>query len=113
MLPFSLSFRILCLTGLDSDFVQTYWPSFRGLSQSLEPNLVYSEIIGVIKGSQAALNSKEGYLTRREYVDALSRRQFPLLAPVRDRVYSIFEIYTKNKTARRETDPADRQVKLL
>lgn len=104
---------IFCLTHLNSDFVHTYWSSFRGLSQSLEPNLVYSEIIGVIKGSQAALESKEGYLTRREYIDTLSRRQFPLLAHIRDKVYSIFEIYTKNKTARRETDLADRQVKFL
>ncbi|KAF8595241.1 P-loop containing nucleoside triphosphate hydrolase protein [Ceratobasidium sp. AG-I] len=97
------------LIGFD-DFVHTYWPSFRGLSQSLEPNLVYSEIIGVIKGSQSALESKDGYLTRREYVETLSRRQFPLLAHVRDKVYSIFEIYTKNKMARRETDAADRRV---
>ncbi|KAG9121518.1 hypothetical protein FRC07_002483 [Ceratobasidium sp. 392] len=106
----SLTSRILI--GFD-DFVNRYWPSFRGLAQSLEPNLVYSEIVGVIKGSQAAFESKEGYLTRSEYVDGLSRRQFPLLAHVRDKVYSIFEIYTKNKTARRETDAADRTRLIL
>ncbi|KAG8735089.1 hypothetical protein FRC10_011007 [Ceratobasidium sp. 414] len=100
------------LIGYD-DFLHSYWPSFRGLAQSLEPNLVYSEIIGVIKGSQAAFESKEGYLTRHEYVNTLSRRQFPLLANVRDKVYSIFEIYTKNKTARRETDVADRTRLIL
>ncbi|CAE6472733.1 unnamed protein product, partial [Rhizoctonia solani] len=95
------------------DFLHSYWPSFRGLNNSLEPNLVYSEIIGVIKGSQAAFESKEGHLSRSAYVDALSRRQFPLLADIREKVYSIFEIYTRNKTARHETDAADRTRLIL
>ncbi|CAE6496666.1 unnamed protein product [Rhizoctonia solani] len=95
------------------DFLHSYWPSFRGLSHLLEPNLVYSEIIGVIKGSQAAFESKEGHLTRSEYVDALSRRQFPLLADIREKVYSVFEIYTKHKKARSETDAADRTRLIL
>lgn len=80
------------------------------MTQGLEPNLAYSEIIGVIKGSQAALESPEGYLSRGEYLDSLSHRQFPLLANVRAKVYSIFEVYTKQKTARHETDPADRYI---
>ncbi|KAH7337230.1 P-loop containing nucleoside triphosphate hydrolase protein [Rhizoctonia solani] len=95
------------------EFLHSYWPSFRGLNHLLEPNLVYSEIIGVIKGSQAAFESKEGYLTRREYVDALSRRQYPLLADIREKVYTVFELYTKHKTSRCETDAADRSRLIL
>ncbi|KAG8795770.1 hypothetical protein FRC12_009777 [Ceratobasidium sp. 428] len=95
------------------EFLHRYWPSFRGLASSVEPHLVYSEIIGVIKGSQAAFESKEGFLTRSEYVDVLSRRQFPLLAQVRDKVYSIFEIYNRNKMSRREIDAADRTRLIL
>ncbi|CAE6436866.1 unnamed protein product [Rhizoctonia solani] len=95
------------------EFLHSYWPCFRGLNHLLEPNLVYSEIIGVIKGSQAAYESKEGYLTRREYVDALSRRQFPLMADIREKVYTIFELYTKHKTSRGETDAADRSRLIL
>ncbi|CAE6528500.1 unnamed protein product [Rhizoctonia solani] len=90
------------------DFLHSYWPSFRGSTYGLEPNLVWSEIIGVIKGSQAAFNSKDGYLSRSEYVEGLSQRQFSLLAPARAKVYSIFELYTKRKTAQHDTDEADR-----
>ena len=79
----------------------------KDLTHTLEPNLVFSEIIGVTKGSQVALESAEGYLTRDAYLE-LSRRQFPLLAQVRTRIYSIFEVYTKHKTSRFDTDAADR-----
>ncbi|KAG8707146.1 hypothetical protein FRC11_007662, partial [Ceratobasidium sp. 423] len=89
------------------DFLHSYWPSFRGSTHGLEPNLVWSEIIGVIKGSQAAFNSKDGYLSRQEYVEGLSQRQFSLLATVRAKVYSIFELYNKRKTAQYDTDEAD------
>ncbi|CAE6496461.1 unnamed protein product [Rhizoctonia solani] len=106
----SLSSRTLI--GFE-EFLHSYWPSFRAFNHLLEPNLVFSEIVGVIKGSQAALESKEGYLTRNEYVHALSRRQFPLLADIREKVYSIFEIYTKYKKTRGETDAADRTRLIL
>ncbi|CAE6542887.1 unnamed protein product [Rhizoctonia solani] len=95
------------------EFLHSYWPSFRGFNHLLEPNLVFSEIIGVIKGSQAAFESKEGHLSRDEYLNALSRRQFPLLADIREKVYSIFEIYTKYKKSRGETDAADRTRLIL
>ncbi|KAG8731048.1 hypothetical protein FRC11_005260, partial [Ceratobasidium sp. 423] len=121
--PLFISFDKLCsllegdirhiLPGQIGSLTSRTLIGFEGLNNSLEPNLVYSEIIGVIKGSQAAFESKEGHLTRSAYVDALSRRQFPLLADIREKVYSIFEIYTKNKTARRETDGADRTRLIL
>ncbi|CAE6450559.1 unnamed protein product [Rhizoctonia solani] len=104
--------RTRSLIGYD-DFLHSYWPSFRGSTQGLEPNLVWSEIIGVIKGSQAAFNSKEGYLSRTEYVEGLSQRQFSLLAPLRAKVYSIFELYTKRRTAQYDTDEADRTRAIL
>jgi hypothetical protein len=80
------------------------------LTRDLEPNLVFSEIIGVIKGSQAALESADGHLTRDAYVEQLSWRQFPLLASARARIYSIFEVYTKHKASRFDIDEADRYV---
>ncbi|KAJ1300870.1 hypothetical protein OPQ81_002508 [Rhizoctonia solani] len=104
--------KVRSLIGFD-DFLHSYWPSFRGSTQGLEPNLVWSEIIGVIKGSQAAFNSKEGYLSRTEYVEGLSQRQFSLLVPVRTKVYSIFELYTKRKSAQYDTDEADRTRAIL
>lgn len=85
----------------------------RDLTTTLEPNLVFSEIVGVIKGSQAALESEEGYLTREAYVDHLSRRQFPLLVQARTQIYSIFEVYSKHKTSRFDIDAADRYVSFV
>ncbi|KAH7325422.1 hypothetical protein B0J17DRAFT_681298 [Rhizoctonia solani] len=104
--------NIRSLIGYD-DFLHNYWPSFRGFTHGLEPNLVWSEIIGVIKGSQAAFNSKDGYLSRTEYVEGLSQRQFSLLASVRAKVYSIFELYTKRKSTQHDTDEADRTRVIL
>ncbi|KDN35986.1 hypothetical protein RSAG8_11137, partial [Rhizoctonia solani AG-8 WAC10335] len=104
--------RARSLIGYD-DFLHSYWPSFRGSTHGLEPNLVWSEIIGIIKGSQAAFTSKEGYLSRIEYVEGLSQRQFSLLAPVRAKVYSIFELYIRRKTAQHDTDEADRTRTIL
>ncbi|EUC55290.1 glycosyl hydrolase family 39 domain protein [Rhizoctonia solani AG-3 Rhs1AP] len=104
--------RTRSLIGYD-DFLHSYWPSFRGSTHGLEPNLVWSEIIGVIKGSQAAFNSNEGYLSRSEYVEGLSQRQFSLLAPLRAKVYSIFELYTRRRTAQYDTDEADRTRVIL
>ncbi|CAE6340573.1 unnamed protein product [Rhizoctonia solani] len=98
---------IRSLIGFD-EFLHNYWPSFRGATHGLEPNLVWSEIVGVIKGSQAAFSSKDGCLSREEYVEGLSQRQFSLLASVRAKVYSIFELYNKRKAAQYDTDEADR-----
>jgi hypothetical protein len=96
-----------------SEFLHNYWPLFkRDLTHALEPNLVFSEIVGVIKGSQAALESGDGYLTRDAYVEQMSWRQFPLLASARVKIYSIFEVYTKHKTSRFDIDAADRCVHL-
>ncbi|KAF8594602.1 P-loop containing nucleoside triphosphate hydrolase protein [Ceratobasidium sp. AG-I] len=100
------------IIGFD-EFLHTYWPLFGSLTNTLEPNLVFSEIVGVIKGSQAALESKEGHLTRNAYTEELSRRQFPLLAQARSRIYSIFEIYNKHRSSRFDIDAADRTRTIL
>ncbi|KAF8751908.1 hypothetical protein RHS01_08270 [Rhizoctonia solani] len=111
LVPGQLSSETLrSLIGFD-DFLHNYWPSV-GV-HGLEPNLVWSEIIGVIKGSQAAFNSKNGYLSRDEYVEGLSQRQFSLLASVRSKVYSIFELYNKRKAVQYDTDEADRTRVIL
>ncbi|CEL56912.1 TPR and ankyrin repeat-containing protein 1 OS=Mus musculus GN=Trank1 PE=2 SV=3 [Rhizoctonia solani AG-1 IB] len=112
ILPGQIGALTNCPTIGFEEFLHSYWPYFRS-TYLLEPNLVYSEIVGVIKGSQAAFESREGYLTRNEYVNALNRRQFPLLADIRDRVYSIFELYAKNKRTRGEIDAADRTRLIL
>ncbi|KAG8683036.1 hypothetical protein FRC11_014050, partial [Ceratobasidium sp. 423] len=49
-------------------FVAAYWPHFDyQLIKGLDPALVYSEFLGIIEGSEVALSSKSGALTRDEY----------------------------------------------
>lgn len=69
----------------------------------MDPALVYSEILGVIKGSGRNLS-------KNEYMSNLSHKKSPLLVDVRDQVYGIFEAYTKQSRLRGEIDAADRYV---
>lgn len=90
-----------------SDFKHHYWPTFDYKStRHMDPALVYSEILGVIKGYGRNL-SKDEYLTD------LSYKKSPLLADVRHQVYAIFEAYTKQSCLRGEIDAADRTRMLL
>jgi len=75
--------------------------------------LAFSEIMGVIKGSNSSRLSLAP-LTREEYSGRSSR-----LAPAfsmeaeRSRVYDVFLAYEATKNDRGETDNVDRVVKLL
>ncbi|KAG9080117.1 hypothetical protein FRC06_007061, partial [Ceratobasidium sp. 370] len=82
-----------------SEFCEMYWPKFKGhLTSVADPAQVYSEILGVIKGSFEALQSTDGYLSRTQYTERF-RQQAPLqstrLTP--DIIYSIFEQYQSLK----------------
>ncbi|EUC54068.1 UvrD-helicase domain protein [Rhizoctonia solani AG-3 Rhs1AP] len=90
-----------------SEFKHQYWPSFNyKLTRNLNPALVFSEILGVIKGYGRNL-------TVDEYLSELSHKKSPLLMDVRDRVYAIYEAYTKLCNQRFEIDNADRTQKIL
>ncbi|CAE6477183.1 unnamed protein product [Rhizoctonia solani] len=87
-----------------SEFKHQYWPSFNyKLTRNLNPALVFSEILGVIKGYGRNL-------TMDEYLSELSHKKSPLLMDVRDRVYAIYEAYTKLCHQRFEIDNADRFI---
>ncbi|CAE6538460.1 unnamed protein product [Rhizoctonia solani] len=90
-----------------NDFKNQYWPTFnQKLTRNLNPALVFSEILGVIKGYGRNL-------TMEEYLSELSHKKSPLLMDVRDRVYAIYEAYTKLCRQRYEIDNADRTQKIL
>ncbi|CUA71989.1 TPR and ankyrin repeat-containing protein 1 [Rhizoctonia solani] len=90
-----------------SEFKHQYWPSFNSkLTRNLNPALVFSEILGVIKGYGRNL-------AMDEYLTELSHKKSPLLMNVRDRVYEIYEAYTKLCRQRFEIDNADRTQKIL
>ncbi|KAG8737474.1 hypothetical protein FRC10_008158 [Ceratobasidium sp. 414] len=90
-----------------SDFKYGYWPKFdHALTRNLDPGLVFSEILGVIKGGGEVLS-------RDDYVSNLSHRKSPLLLHARDRVYAIFEAYSKQARTRNQIDAADRTRAIL
>ncbi|KAG8788847.1 hypothetical protein FRC12_014130 [Ceratobasidium sp. 428] len=97
------------------DFREKYWPQFkRHLTSTTDPALVYSEIVGIIKGSAEALESPDGCLTRIQYTDCLYRRvSSQLTRSMRDTIYSIFEQYRIFKARQFEWDHADRTREIL
>ena len=91
------------LTAVESsDFKGKYWPKFdHRLTRRLDPGLVFSEILGVIKGCGENL-SKE------EYLYGLSYKKSPLLLGARSEIYGIFESYLRKCQRWKEYDTADR-----
>ncbi|KAG1806261.1 P-loop containing nucleoside triphosphate hydrolase protein [Suillus variegatus] len=89
-------------------FANQYWPHFpRNLSKNLNPWLVFSEFMGIVKGSEHALSCPEGVLDRPNYL-RLPHRSNPNFANQRGILYDMFEHYTKIKRQRRHHDVADR-----
>ncbi|KAK7034640.1 hypothetical protein VNI00_012282 [Paramarasmius palmivorus] len=94
-------------------FLGEYWPHFsQTLMKGLDPSLVFSEIMGVIKGSEEACRAPERYLSRSAYQN-LSTRTQSTFATQRGRVYELFEQYMKQKKSNGDYDAADRTHKLL
>ncbi|KAH6919155.1 P-loop containing nucleoside triphosphate hydrolase protein [Coprinopsis sp. MPI-PUGE-AT-0042] len=97
----------------DAIFRCDYWPHFPPhLTRNLDPSLVYSEFIGVIEGSEAALSQKTCYLDRRTY-EGLSHRTQSVFAQNRSAIYTLFLAYLKRKEQNGDRDVADRTHKLL
>ncbi|KAI6141016.1 hypothetical protein BKA82DRAFT_4362564 [Pisolithus tinctorius] len=98
-------------------FSTQYWPqlcdTYRSpLAQSFGPWLVFSEFMGVIKGSETAFNSPNGIIDRQTYMN-LSTRAYPVFAEDRNSLYSTFELYSKLKRERYGYDMADRTYAIL
>ncbi|KAI9567008.1 P-loop containing nucleoside triphosphate hydrolase protein [Boletus coccyginus] len=94
-------------------FARTYWPHFSQLlTKGLEPWLVFSEFMGVIKGSERSLSYPDGFLDNKAY-RSLSARSNPTFAKQRRALYAIFEAYCKLKNERRHHDVADRTHAIL
>jgi hypothetical protein len=69
--------------------------------------LIFGEILGVIKGSEQVINTRQRCLDRDAYISG-SRRG--MLSETKDAVYDLFVEYTKLKRKRQEYDAADRSV---
>ncbi|KAI0935696.1 hypothetical protein AcV5_004043 [Taiwanofungus camphoratus] len=94
-------------------FLESYWIHFpQSLTKGLDPTLVFSEFMGVIKGSEQSLNSPDGFLDKDTYF-GLSHRTQATFANQRDAVYKLFLAYLKKKRERRDYDAADRTRAIL
>ncbi|KAJ7151710.1 hypothetical protein C8R46DRAFT_1357916 [Mycena filopes] len=94
-------------------FQRDYWPHFpQSLSKGLDAAMVFSEWMGVIKGSEETLTSKSYYLDREDYLNLSERRQ-STFSDQRARIYDLFERYLTQKTLDSDTDAADRTHAIL
>jgi tetratricopeptide (TPR) repeat protein len=95
-------------------FRNIYWPHFPlDLIKGLSPHLVFSDIMGMIKGSVQTCKTLIS-LQAQEYKD-LSARVAPNVTSASDRVkvFRIFELYEKLKHKAGEHDSIDRVVHIL
>ena len=73
----------------------------------LDPALVFGEFMGVIKGSENAIETEQRSLDRESY-RSLSVRGQGAFSHRRDDIYDLFVGYTKLKQQQRNYDAADR-----
>ncbi|KAL4069231.1 hypothetical protein J3A83DRAFT_4536273 [Scleroderma citrinum] len=93
-------------------FKGAYWPRLpQPMTKGLAPSLVFSEFMGVIKGSEKAFH-RDRFLDRQAYVN-LPSRAYPVFAHDRDGLYSLFESYNRLKRKCGDYDPADRTYTIL
>ncbi|KAG8965904.1 hypothetical protein FRC05_002962 [Tulasnella sp. 425] len=93
-------------------FELNIWPRFdEGTKKGLHPILVYSEFMGVIKGSEASRSYPKHYLDRQAYESQSSRTHFGDTTE-RSRIYTLFEAYLKLRPPS-SYDVADRVHSLL
>ncbi|KAJ5519217.1 DNA helicase UvrD-like C-terminal [Penicillium expansum] len=97
-----------------SIFKTEYWGSLSGLSPpSCSPELLFAEIMGVIKGSSITAKSLKP-LYRAEYVKKSAKASPAFTSEAeRDKVFGAFERYEKQKRLRKEVDELDRVSVLL
>ncbi|KAJ6726124.1 MAMMARY TURMOR VIRUS RECEPTOR-like protein 1 2 MTVR1 2 [Salix purpurea] len=89
-------------------FCAVYWPRFNEkIKNKLDSSRVFTEIISHIKGSLQAGKSRDGSLSREDYVSLSEGRISTLNRQKRDVIYGIFEGYEKMKAANGDFDMAD------
>jgi hypothetical protein len=94
-------------------FRSEYWKQLPlQLTKSLEPGLVFSEIMGIIKGSTSTKDSLDS-LSRNEYL-AFSHRKAPAFSrEQRVDVYELYIRYERLKHNNQDKDDIDRVVSIL
>ncbi|CAE6444861.1 unnamed protein product [Rhizoctonia solani] len=92
------------------EFKEVYWPQLKdSLISGLNPSLVYSEVVGVIKGYSETLECTNGYLSLDQYLGGAAHKVSAHLDEnTKKQIYSIFSEYRRIKGTRFELDHADR-----
>lgn len=94
-------------------FLTSYWDHLpQTLTRLLDPALVFGEFMGVIKGSEDTIGTKERCLNRESY-KSVSVRSQGTFSHKRDDVYDLFTAYTKLKRKKQDYDAADRTHYIL
>ncbi|KAH7339885.1 hypothetical protein B0J17DRAFT_657189 [Rhizoctonia solani] len=92
------------------EFKEVYWPQLKdSLRSGLNPSLVYSEVVGVIKGYSETLGCTNGYLSLDQYLGGTAHKVSAHLdESTKKQIYLIFGEYRRIKGTRFELDHADR-----
>ncbi|KAF8624782.1 hypothetical protein AX15_005672 [Amanita polypyramis BW_CC] len=94
-------------------FLNSYWCHFnQSLVKGLDPYSVFSELLGVIEGSEMTISSSQMFLDANTY-ESLSERANPTFSTKRSVIYDIFRSYHKMKRENGDLDAADRTHSLL
>ena len=82
-------------------------PRAERITVGVDPALVFGEILGVIKGSERAIGTRQRCLDRDSYTSSYRQGMF---SHTKHAMYDLFTRYTKLKQERQEFDAADRSV---
>lgn len=95
-------------------FKTEYWGCLSGIAPtSCSPELLFAEIMGVIKGSGTSAKTLKS-LSRPEYVRRKAKASPAFAAETdREKVYAAFERYERQKKQLKEIDELDRVSDLL
>ncbi|KAK3002991.1 hypothetical protein RJ639_019263 [Escallonia herrerae] len=94
-------------------FCSSYWPHFNiRLTKILDPSMVFTEIMSVIKGGLRTGDSHDGRLCQQDYVSISEDRGSTLSMQKREVVYEIFLEYEKKKVECGDFDIADLVIDL-
>lgn len=94
-------------------FKVEYWGCLTGTVSGCSPELLFAEIMGIIKGSGVTAKTLE-YLSREQYISRSCKISPAFVTEgEREKAYSAFERYEKLKKQRGEFDEIDRVIEIL
>ncbi|KAL8293616.1 hypothetical protein RQP46_000317 [Phenoliferia psychrophenolica] len=98
---------------VDADVFAAWFKTFdQKLTKGIEPALCWSEILGIIEGSEEAVNTPNGALSEEQYLK-LSERAHSTYVSHRPAIYAIYVAYRTLRNSRKYFDRSQRTHKLI